>query len=200
MIERGLHPDFPREVLEETAELEEVRRFGGRVRDCASSPVLHRQRRHPRPRPLTFSEPRRDIRGSCHPDVDASSRRRRHDSHAGHNTSRSTPRPDLQCAARLSTGSPRFTRGDRLAVWSRCGSTRTAPCRGHVSGSGAQHARITYNAVPPGSKGTAAAPGAKDWKPVRLQDQAPSAGGCAATSAARSARTCGSSQCRERPG
>lgn len=155
MIERGLHPDFPPAVLEETAELDEVRSFDG-VRDLRRLSWFSIDNDDTRDLDqLTVAEPQgADVMVYVAiADVDALVPRESDtDRHAGHNTvSVYTPaRTFPMLPERLSTGLTSLHEGeDRLAVVVGMrvdpdGSvTEAALFRAAVH----NHARLTYDRV-----------------------------------------------------
>ena len=182
MIERGLHPDFPPEVLEETAELKEVRRFDG-IRDLRKLPWFSIDNDDTRDLDqLTFAEAEgTDIRiRVAIADVDALVPRESDtDRHAGHNTvSVYTPaRIFPMLPERLSTDLTSLHQGeDRLVVVVEMrvdpdGSvTEAVLYRAAVH----NHAKLTYNGVAAWLEGQGPLPQrAKGLEgQLRLQDEA----------------------------
>ena len=182
MIERGLHPDFPPEVLEETAGLEEARRFDG-VRDLRKLPWFSIDNDDTRDLDqLTFAEPQgTDIRVLVAiADVDALVPQESDtDRHAGHNTvSVYTPvRIFPMLPERLSTGLTSLHEGeDRLAVVveMRVDEDGSVPEATVYRAAVHNHARLTYDRVAAWLEGHGPAPerSEKLQGQLRLQDEA----------------------------
>lgn len=184
MIERGLHPDFPPAVLEETAELEEVRRFAGDgIRDLRRLPWFSIDNDDTRDLDqLTVA----DVESAdilvyvAIADVDALVPQESDtDRHAGHNTvSVYTPaRIFPMLPERLSTGLTSLHEGeDRLAVVVEMrveedGSVSAATLfRAAVR----NHAKLTYDAVAAWLEGHGPLPKRAQGLDgqIRLQDEA----------------------------
>lgn len=188
MIERGLEPDFPPRVIEETAELREIRRFGGRegIRDLRRLPWFSIDNDDTRDLDqLTVAE----ANGAAIrilvaiADVDEMvPKQSATDGHAGRNTtSVYTPaRVFPMLPERLSTGLTSLHEGeDRLAVVVEMqveedGAVAAADLfRAAVR----NHARLTYGAVAAWLEGQGPVPAQVKKLPgldahVRLQDEA----------------------------
>ena len=184
MIERGLHPDFPPAVLEETAGLEEVERFAGDgLRDLRKLPWFSIDNDDTRDLDqLTFAEPQgagirllvaiADVDALVPQESDT-------DRHAGHNTvSVYTPaRIFPMLPERLSTGLTSLHEGeDRLAVVveMRVDEDGSVPEATLFRAAVHNHARLTYDRVAAWLEGHGALPeGAKKLEgQLRLQDEA----------------------------
>jgi exoribonuclease-2 len=190
MIERGLIPDFPPQVVEETEELEEVRRFArDGVRNLRELPWFSIDNDDTRDLDqLTFAE-RADPRGEgirvlvAIADVaELVPQKSATDRHAGHNTtSVYTPaRVFPMLPERLSTGLTSLHEGeDRLAVVveMRVGEDGSVSATHLYRAAVHNHARLTYDAVAAWLEGEGPLPERAKRVPgldgqIRLQDEA----------------------------